>query len=291
MLLAAYLRLPAPHPSAPDTPFDWKGLGAYARFLLGVMYGISLLPEARGYFVLGTGIAGLALLLRVERDTPHPLVDIELFKSNMPFAMSNVAALLNYSATFAAGFLLSLYLQVVVGLPPRSAGLTLVAMPIVQAFVSPLAGRLSDRVEPRVLASIGMGLTAAALLTMSRLNAQTGIWYVVLALMLLGLGVGLFSSPNTNAVMTSVQPGRYGLAAATLATMRQAGMVLSMAVATLVISARIGNVGVAAAPVADFVEAVQLTFVICAIACLMGILASLSRGRIHNRGGGNAGSG
>jgi len=289
LLLAAYLKLPAQPPSAPDTPFDWKGLGAYALFLLGVMYGISLLPEARGYFVIGAGIAGLALLLRVERDTPHPLVDIELFKKNMPFAMSNVAALLNYSATFAAGFLLSLYLQVVVGLPPRSAGLALVAMPLMQAFVSHLAGRLSDRVEPRVLASIGMGLTAVALLTMSRLDTQTGVWHVVPALTLLGLGVGLFASPNTNAVMSSVSSGRYGLAVATLATMRQAGMVLSMAVATLVISAKIGDIGVATAPVADFVEAVQLTFVICAIACLVGILASLSRGRIHD-GGGNADS-
>ncbi len=288
LLLAAYLKLPAQRPSAPNTPFDWKGLGAYALFLLGVMYGISLLPEARGYLVIGAGIAGLALLLRVERDTSHPLVDIGLFKSNMPFAMSNVAALLNYSATFAAGFLLSLYLQVVVGLPPRSAGLALVAMPLVQAFVSPLAGRMSDRVEPRVLASIGMGLTAVALMTMSRLNTQTGIWYVVPALMLLGLGVGLFASPNTNAVISSVPPGKYGLAVATLATMRQAGMVLSMAVATLVISAKVRDIGVAAAPVADFVEAVQLTFVIFAIACLVGILASLSRGRIH--GGGNADS-
>lgn len=290
LLLAAYLKLPASRPSAPNTPFDWKGFGAYALFLFGVMYGISLLPEARGYFVIGAGIAGLALLLRVERDAPHPLVDIGLFKSNMPFAMSNVAALLNYSATFAAGFLMSLYLQVVVGLPPRTAGLTLVAMPIVQAFVSPLAGRLSDRMEPRVLASIGMGLTAVALLTLSRLTTETGIWYVVAALMLLGLGVGLFASPNTNAVMTSVPPGKYGLAVATLATMRQAGMVLSMAVATLVISAKIGDIGVAAAPMPDFVEAVQLTFVICAIACMVGIVASLSRGKIHG-GGGNAGSG
>jgi EmrB/QacA subfamily drug resistance transporter len=291
LLLAAHLKLPASRPSAPDAPFDWKGLGAYALFLLGVMYGISLLPEARGYFVFGVGLAGLALLIKVERDTPHPLVDIGLFRSNLQFAMSNVAALLNYSATFAAGFLLSLYLQLVVGLSPRTAGLTLVAMPIVQAFVSPLAGRLSDRMEPRVLASIGMGLTAVALLMMSRLNAETGVWHVAPALMLLGLGVGLFSSPNTNAVMTSVRPGSYGVAAATLATMRQAGMVLSMAVATLVISAKVGDIGVAAAPVADFVEAVQLTFVIFAIACLAGIIASLSRGRIHESASGNAGSG
>ncbi|MFC2009184.1 MFS transporter, partial [Chloroflexota bacterium] len=111
----------------------------------------------------------------------------------MAFALSNAAAFLNYAAIHAAGFLLSLYLQIVTGLSPRYAGLVLVAMPLVQATLSPLAGRLSDRIEPRVLASVGMGFTAVALVSMTRLGIDTPVYQVVAGLALLGLGAGLFS--------------------------------------------------------------------------------------------------
>ncbi len=280
LLLAAWRWLPRQHPINPRMRFDFKGLAAYAVFLLGVMYGATELPESRGFILMAAGLVSLALLIVVERRTDTPLVDIVLFRTNAAFAMSNVAALLNYSATFAASFLLSLYLQVISGLSPGQAGLVLISMPAVQAIVSPLAGRLSDRIEPRILASTGMGLTALALLAMSRLGPDTGIAYIVTALLVLGLGVGLFSSPNTNAVMTSVPAPKYGLASATLATMRQVGMVFSMGLATLVIGSYVGEITVGATPVGAFVSAVRVTFLVCTVSCVAGIFASLSRGRI-----------
>ncbi|MBN1855481.1 MAG: MFS transporter [Dehalococcoidia bacterium] len=282
LILAAWYKLPRLRPASPDMKFDFKGLAAYAVFLLGLMYGATELPESRGFILMAIGLGALVILILIERRSDMPLVDIVLFKTNVVFAMSNIAALLNYSATFATSFLLSLYLQVVSGLSPGRAGLVLVSMPLVQAIVSPLAGRLSDRIEPRILASTGMGLSALSLLLMSRLAANTPISYVVAALLLFGLGVGLFSSPNTNAVMTSVPPPKYGLASATLATMRQIGMVLSMALATLIIGSFVGEITVGSTPIGQFVSAVRLTFLVCTVACVAGIVASFARGRIHS---------
>jgi len=282
LIVAAWRKLPQQQPTSPHVRFDFKGFGAYAIFLLGLMYGATELPESRGFMLMATGLAALAVLIAVERCSATPLVDIVLFRRNVVFAMSNIAALLNYSATFATSFLLSLYLQVVSGLSPGRAGLVLISMPLVQAIVSPLAGRLSDRIEPRMLASAGMGLGALSLLAMSQLGAHTPIPYIVAALLLFGLGAGLFSSPNTNAVMTSVPAFKYGLASATLATMRQIGMVLSMALATLVIGSYVGEITVGSTPIGPFVSAIRLTFFICTFFCVPGIFASFFRGRIHS---------
>jgi len=281
LLIAAVARLPSQEPSSPLSRFDWKGLAAYAVFLVGVMYGMTALPAAMGYAAIGVGAVGCYALIRIEGRNPQPLVDIDLFRSNLVFALSNLAALLNYAATFAAGFLLSLYLQIVSGLSPGTAGIVLVAMPAVQAVLSPMAGRLSDRVEPRALASAGMGVTVLALVTMTQLGLETPLYLIVGGLALLGFGVGIFSSPNTNAVMTSLPPHKYGLGAATLSTTRQVGMVTSMAIATLIIGSRVGEVAVGSTPLPAFVEAIRLTFAINAVACTAGVFASLKRGKLH----------
>ena len=281
LFLAAYYKLPAQEPAAPGSHFDWRGFAAYAVFLIGGVYGMTQLPASRGFVGIGIGIVGFLVLLRVERATREPLIDVALFRTNTSFAMSNLAAFLNYAGFFAATFLMSLYLQVVTGLSPRAAGLVLVSMPIIQAIVSPLAGRLSDRHEPRVLASSGMALTTGALFLMSRFDATTPLVHVILALALLGLGVGIFSSPNTNAVMSSVQSHRYGLASATLSTTRQVGMVLSMGVATLFIANGAGATDINAPQSLLLVDAMRSTFSLCTVACLIGIVASVFRGSLH----------
>lgn len=281
LLVAALAKLPAQKPITEIVPFDWKGLGAYAMFLLGLMYGLTELPNAIGYGFVAAGVLGFLILLRVERVSPNPLVDIELFRSNLSFALSNVAAFLNYAAIHAASFLLSLYLQIVTGLSPRYAGLTLLAMPVVQAVLSPMAGRLSDRIEPRVLASAGMAVTVMGLVALTGLGTDSSLYRVVAGLALLGFGVALFSSPNTNAVMSSVPQEKYGLGAATLSTTRQMGMVMSMGVAMLVLNAIVGEVNVGLTPIPAFVSAIKFVFAISAVLCCVGVVASLKRGRVH----------
>lgn len=281
LFLGAIYKLPAQSPTRSSCPFDWRGLGAYSMLLIGGVFGITQPPCALGFASFGIGVAGFVLLIRIERGVKEPLIDIDLFKNNLAFALSNLAAFLNYSAFYAATFLLSLYLQIVTGLPPQAAGLVLLVMPAIQAFVSPAAGRLSDRFEPRTLSSTGMALTAAALFLMSRFDAITPLTQIVIALAILGMGIGLFSSPNTNAVMTSVDSTRYGLASATLSTTRQVGMVLSMGIATLFIATIVGTTNLQETPIPLFVRAMQSTFLLCTFACLIGIIPSIFRGTMH----------
>ncbi len=282
LFLAARLKLPAQKPHSVEVAFDWSGFMAYAVFLSGSVYGLTQLPATRAFISIVIGLAAFLVLLRIERGSKNPLVDISLFRHNLPFAMSNLAAFLNYTAFYAATFLLSIYLQVAAGFTPRTAGLVLVSMPVIQAVVSPLAGRLSDRIEPRLLASVGMALTAGALFTMSQLDAFSPVELIIFALALLGLGVGIFASPNTNAVMASVHSNRYGVAAATLSTTRQVGMVLSMGIATLFIASEIGAADISSAAPQLFIAAMQSTFALCTVACLIGIIASIARGSAHH---------
>jgi MFS family permease len=149
------------------------------------------------------------------------------------------------------------------------------------ALFSPLAGRLSDRLEPRVVASLGMGLCAAGLLAFTRLEQASGLAAITANLMLVGLGFALFSSPNTNAVMGAVERRQYGVASATLATMRMVGQMLSMGIATLVFSLFIGKARIAPANYPLFMRSVQASFGVFFVLCVCGVFFSLARGRVR----------
>jgi MFS family permease len=215
-----------------------------------------------------------------------PILRVGLFRNNAAFSFSNLAALINYSATSAVGFLLSLYLQHIKGLSPQEAGLVLVAQPVAMALLSPLAGRLSDRIEARILASAGMALTTLALVPLILLSAQTPLWAIVVYLVILGCGFGLFSSPNVNAIMGSVERNSYGVASATLGTMRLIGQTLSMGIATLIFALYLGQVAIAPEVYPQFLASLKPAFAIFAGLCLAGVAASLARGTLH--GGGRA---
>jgi MFS family permease len=189
--------------------------------------------------------------------------------------------LINYSATFAVTFLLSLYLQYIKKLTPEDAGLVLVSQPIVQALFSPYAGRLSDRIEPRVVASIGMALTTVGLFLFIFLNEKTTLGFITMGLILLGFGFALFSSPNTNAVMSSVENKLYGVASGTIGTMRMLGMVLSMGITVLIFSIYIGKVQITPEYYSLFLRCVRVAFTFLAVLCFWGILASLARGDVR----------
>lgn len=211
-------------------------------------------------------------------DGPDAPGVLRLFEANRVFAYSNLAALINYAATFAVGFLLSLYLQSVRGLSAQAAGGVLAAQPIVMAALSPFAGRLSDRVAPRALASLGMGLIAAGLGLLALVGRDTPYAFLVACLVLLGAGFGLFSSPNTNAVMGSVERRSYGVASATLATMRLVGQVLSMGLAGLLLALFAQRGAVGADRSAGFLAATRAAFLLYALLCVGGVFASLARG-------------
>ncbi|MCL4814055.1 MAG: MFS transporter [Vicinamibacteraceae bacterium] len=259
-------------------PFDVAGSMVYALGLGALMFGFSRAPSPSAAFWILAGVAALVAFIAFERSVRYPVLDVALFTGNRVFAWSNLAALINYAATFAVGFLMSLFLQDVLGLAPRQAGFVLLAQPVVMVLVSPLAGRWSDRVEPRLVASAGMGLTTVGLVMLVGVGASTPIPYILGALTVLGAGFGLFSSPNTNAVMGAVAPASYGVAASALGTMRLGGQMLSMGLAMMVLSVFVGA-GVSPSDAGPgLVTATRVAFAAFAGLCAIGVGASMARG-------------
>ena len=259
--------------------FDLTGSAIYSLALIGMIYGFSLLPAMLGIWLIIVGASGIFAFVKREMKVESPLLNINLFKKNRVFAFSNLAVLLNYSAAFAVGFLLSLYLQYIKGLSPQNAGLILVAMPAVMAIFSPVAGRLSDRIEPRILTSVGMGLITVGLSLFISLNEKTSLEFIIGNLILIGFGFALFTSPNTNAIMSSVRQRFYGVASATLATMRQVGMIFSMGITMLLFAIYIGRVEITPEYYPLFLSSTKTAFIIFTALCSAGIFASLARGK------------
>jgi EmrB/QacA subfamily drug resistance transporter len=261
--------------------FDFGGAFLYMAAVSILMYGFSSLTRTSGVWLVVLGLALIFIFTARERKVRNPLLDITLFRHNIVFVSSNLAALINYSATFAVSFLLSLYLQYIKGLSPLHAGVILVAQPVVQAIFSPFAGRLSDRIEPRIVASIGMSVTAFGLGLLILLNNQASILFVVVVLVVLGLGFALFSSPNTNAIMSSVEHEFYGVASGTLATMRITGQMLSMGIVMLILALHIGDVPITPEEYPSFMGSMHSSLIVLSLLCFGGIFASLARGKVR----------
>ncbi|OHE26792.1 MAG: MFS transporter [Syntrophus sp. RIFOXYC2_FULL_54_9] len=257
--------------------FDLKGSLLYSICLVMLLYGFSRLPTLRGIALVGFGIVGFAGFVMFEARVESPLLNIRLFK-NRTFAFSNLAAFINYSANFTVGFLLSLYLQFIKGLDPQSAGLILVAQPVVMAVFSPIAGRLSDRVPAQKLASLGMALCTTGLFILTFITAQTSTAVVSVGLVVVGMGFGFFSSPNTIAIMGSVEKRFYGVASAMVSTMRLLGQMLSMGLALMVFALMIGNVRITPVQYPALLNSIHTVFLICTVLCFLGIFVSLARG-------------
>jgi len=277
-LALTLVRLKGEWADARGEGFDFKGSLIFGLGLVSLMYGFSRLPSVLGLALTAAGLAALAGFVLFELRAKAPLLDLRLFRTNRIFAFSNLAALINYSATSAVAFLMSLYLQYVKGLPPHKAGLVLVAQPIVMALASPFAGKLSDRSEPRVIASLGMAISAAGLVLFSFLRTGTGFVFIVASLVCLGLGFGLFSSPNTNAVMCSVEKRHLGVASAALGTMRLSGQMLSAGITMMIFALVMGRAPIQPSVYPQFLRSVRIAFVFYALLCIAGIFASLARG-------------
>ncbi|APV43521.1 drug resistance transporter, EmrB/QacA subfamily [Dehalogenimonas formicexedens] len=258
--------------------FDLKGAIVYGLALCALMLGFSELPDNIGFILLVVGAGGLAAFVWFESRIQFPLLSVKMFRHNTVFAMSNAASLINYAATFAVGFLLSLYLQFVKGFSPTDAGLVLVAQPVVMALISPWAGRSADRLGPRFLASLGMAISAIGLAMFIFIGNNTSMVYVIAGLVILGAGFGLFSSPNTSAVMGSVERRQYGVASATLGTTRLVGQMLSLGIAMLLFSLIIGHVRISGAVQDELVSSLRVAFAIFTGLCIVGVFASLARG-------------
>lgn len=271
------------HPESHGEPFDYTGSVLNALFLSTLIFAMARVPTVSAWILFALSAVFGALFIRQQKRSPHPVLRLSLLRGNSVFLKSNLAAMINYSATFAVAFLLSLYLQYVRGFTPQDAGLILLCQPVMQAVLSPVMGKLSDTVEPWILSSAGMALIAAVLALFIFLGGATPVALISAALVFLGIGFALFSSPNTNAVMGSVGKKDLGMASALLSTMRVFGQILSMGIAMLVFSLVIGRVRIDQASAGTFLCAMRVCFVVFSILCAAGIYFSMSRGVLHKR--------
>lgn len=281
-LVAAVLELanPAePLERSSEHPFDLVGTLLYIPGILGLVAAALLIPSSYALWPALTGAALLVALVARALHHPAPVLDVRLWRGNRVFAFSNLAALINYGATFAVGFLLSLYLQYNCGLPAQIAGVVLITQPLLMALLSPFAGRLSDRHSPRLLASAGMALTASGLGLLLFLPEDGSLPLATSALAVIGVGIALFSSPNTNAVLGAVERPALGAASAMLSTMRLLGQMLSMAIVLAVFRIWLDAEPVSVQHHAGFAASLRVCAMLFAVLCAFGVMLSLARGR------------
>jgi MFS family permease len=258
--------------------FDVGGSLIFALAVTLLMYGFTVLASPTGAILVPLGILGLVAFVFWESWQSSPIINIGLLGRNRTFAFSNLAALISYAATFAVVYILSFYLQDIKGFSAEHASWILLAQPAVQAVVSPLAGRFSDRVDARIVSSMGMALTCLGLAILAFLSSSTSTLLIIAVLMVLGIGFGLFVSPNTNAVMGSVDPKVFGMASAMINTMRQIGQMFSIGVVLVVQGFFMGRVEITPQVFPAFVTSSRIAFLIFAVLCLAGVFASLARG-------------
>jgi EmrB/QacA subfamily drug resistance transporter len=255
-------------------PFDWKGMWLYAIGLSSLLYGFSKLPDKYGIIFLIIGVVSIVSFVIFEGKLTYPILKVKLFWENKIFGFASVSALINYSATFAISFLLSLYLQYIKGFSAQHAGMILMIQPVSQAVLSLVSGRWSDIVDARKLATLGMAIIVVGLLAMLFLSPVTPLFYIIIIAILLGVGFGVFSSPNMNVIMGSVEKKYLGLASATTSTMRLTGQAISMGITMMVISIFVGQVKISHEVLPQFMQSIHVTFVILALLCGVGVYTS-----------------
>ncbi|MCI8285565.1 MAG: MFS transporter [Firmicutes bacterium] len=257
---------------------DITGCILYTLSLSVIMYSFSsLMSNHAAKFLLAAGIITLVLFIRWELRVSSPVINMNMFRGNIVFSLSNLAALLNYGASYAVSYLLSIYFQSVLGYSSQTAGLILITSPIFQTVLSPVMGKLSDKYSPFKLASLGMALTAAGIFMFIFINPDMPLLYIIIALSVIGIGFSLFSSPNTNAVMSCVDKKVYSVASSILATSRSIGHTASMAIVSSVVAVTVGNITLAQASPEAIISAMHVSFIVFTALCAAGILCSAKR--------------
>lgn len=277
-LFAAVTKLPAEKSENYGKSADIPGNILYVAFIVMLMYGLSEIGRGVIPALIAAGgvVLGILFIIHEAKDD-DPIVNVTLFKENKGYAFSNIAAMLNYGATFAISYLISIYLQVIMGYSSQTAGLIMIFQPVIMAVLSPVMGRFSDRFSPFKMSSVGMAFCAVGTFIFIFTGQKTPLLVIIAALVVTGLGFSLFSSPNTNAVMSCVDKAEYGVASSVLATMRSIGHTLSMVIVTVTVTALIEDMPLAEAPGAVLIKVIRISFIVFTMICTAGVFISLKR--------------
>lgn len=227
--------IPPDAPSVREEHFDLAGASVFTVGLVSLLLALN-----KGHdwgwgspavlLLIAVSLVLLSAFLRIERRAEFPMLDLSLFRVPL-FSAAAASALMNYMAVACVGFILPFYLIKGRGLSPSQAGLVLSAQPLVMAIASPWSGALSDRIGSRIPATLGMLLVSAGLLVLAGTGPQTGLHYVIAGLLLVGLGSGLFSSPNNSALMGAAPRHRQGIASGVMSIARNMGFALGVGLA------------------------------------------------------------
>ena len=257
-----------------NMPLDLKGSLTYGIGIVLFMYGFTILNTQAGMILTVLGVIILVIFGLIELRQSYPVFDMRFFK-NHKFLSANFASLCAYLATYAVTTILNYHLQYIKGFDSQTAGLILLVAPLCQVVLAPIAGRLSDRYVPQVLAAIGMALGTISLFLFSSLDSSTSMLFLIVAMIIYGVGFGLFSPPNTNVIMGSVPAKDTSVASASVATMRTVGQAMSMGILTLVFAFVMGNVPIVEEYYPLLVGSCQITCLICVVLCVASVFASL----------------
>lgn len=270
--------------------FDVSGAIALTAFLSSLLIVFNkadlTITLLESYLLYAFCLASFVAFVYAERRSPAPLLDLTLFTENRLFAGGIATSLMNYLTTYGTFFLISIYLQGVLGYSAISAGLTILAQPITMSISAPISGVFSERIPARILASIGMGLKSSAFLMLALLGAGASVQYIILALAIIGVGHGMFASPNVSSVMSSVEHEKYGVASGALGTVRTAGQSMGVAMLGGIVSSYLpsgllisGNQVVSGAIAQDFSSGLTIAFAVASVISAIGIFTSLLRGK------------
>lgn len=257
-----------------EESFDKIGSILYGIGILLIIYGFTILNQIIGILLVIIGLIVTIIFIITERKIEYPILNISVFR-NKKFVSSNLAAFISYLATFIVTYILNYHFQYIRGLNPEISGLILVVTPVVMAIVSPFSGYLSDKINPQKLAAIGMSFVTLALFILIFLNKSTSLYLIILAMFLQGLGFGIFSTPNTNTVMSSVPPKETPTASVAVTFMRVVGQSMSLAMLTVIFTIIMSNVPIIPKYYGLLILSSQTALIISTGLCLIAIIASV----------------
>jgi EmrB/QacA subfamily drug resistance transporter len=261
-------------------------VGGALAFTLGVVTFLLAFTEYENWGVISFiillvfSLASIMIFLTIERTFSTPMVDLKLFK-NANFSYANLSGFLNFAGRFSVVFLFPFYLLELRKMTPAHAGLLMTPIPLLFAFIAPISGSASDKIGTRSLTIAGTLITALGLAMFVFLRDDTSLFYIILSLFLMGLGGGIFSSPNSSTIMGSVPRERLGNAGAMTALMRNMGMIVGVAWSGALFSVLRGGNGIGSNNSPEtIIPALQTVMKVSVVIMLLAALASFKRGEI-----------
>ena len=260
LLVFIKLKLPGDWKNDNHSKFDWLGSAQFAVFSASLVYGLSQLPSMLGWISLAISVLSLLLFIVHQSRHDEPLIRVQMFRESRVFSLSLTTSFFMYGSNFAIVFLMSLYLQYVRGFGPADAGQILLLQALSMAIIAPFAGKLADKLQPRIVATLGCIIVALGFALLNQIDSTTSTTYISGSLLLVGIGFGLFSTPNNTAIMGSVNSQEVGVASASMNLSRTIGNLFGMSLVNLMVQYYIGDVALSAQQNPAIMSTVSLAF-------------------------------